>query len=450
MSHETLIQRFVDYNRRHNLYTHDDKILLAVSGGVDSMVMLSLFVQQGYNVGVAHCNFLLRGSESDEDEQMVLREAERYGVEVFNRRFDTVGEMERTGESMEMAARRLRYDWFNELCKEYGYNIIAIAHHTDDSIETFFINLMRGTGLRGLTGINRRRMNVIRPLLFAERREIAEYAIANKLPYREDSSNRSTKYLRNKIRLGLLPVIRETNPYFTSVMRGNLYRLTDAQLFIEAAIADIRETVIEHTEYGDRIHIDRINSNYPRDFVIYEILNSAYGFKGDTVESMCHALAENATGKRFFARDYAACIDRGDIVVAPIADDDACQIEIDRNDLHAYCGNSILLFAHTDIDNVTDYNTPKEVALLDESKLKYPLTLRRWQEGDTFIPFGMGGRKKVSDFLIDQKVPVVEKRRQYVLLSEEQIVWIVGRRIDDRFRINDRTENILKITKEQI
>lgn len=450
MPNETLIQRFENYNRRHQLYSHDDKILLAVSGGVDSMVMLSLFVKQGYSVGVAHCNFSLRGIESDEDELMVLREAERYGVEIFNRRFDTVKEMEKTGESMEMAARRLRYDWFNEICSQHGYNIIAIAHHTDDSIETFFINLMRGTGLRGLTGINRRRVNVIRPLLFAERREIAEYAIANKLPYREDSTNRSTKYLRNKIRLGLLPIIRETNPHFTSIMRGNLYRLTDAQLFIEAAIADIRKNVVEQTEYGDRIHIERINPDYPRDFVIYEILSSSYGFKGDTVESMCHALNEGATGKRFFARDHAACIDRGSIVVAPIADDDSCQIEVNSNELHAYCSNSVLQFTHTDIDNVTEYNTPKEVALIDESKLKYPLILRRWQEGDTFIPFGMGGRKKVSDFLIDQKVPVIEKRRQYVLLSDDQIVWVVGRRIDDRFRINERTENILKITKEQI
>ena len=199
-------QRYIDEN---DLATHDDKILLTVSGGVDSMVMLSLFVRSGYRVGVAHCNFQLRGVESEEDEELVRREAEKYGVPWYNKRFDTKGEMERTGESMEMAARRLRYAWFDELSREHGYTVVAIAHHIDDSIETFFINLLRGTGLRGLTGITTHAGKLIRPLMFASRKDILEYAVAQHIPYREDSSNRSTKYLRNKIRLGLVPRIKE-------------------------------------------------------------------------------------------------------------------------------------------------------------------------------------------------------------------------------------------------
>ena len=443
-----LLDHFEQYNARHSLFTHDDKILLTVSGGVDSMVMLALFVEAGYSVGVAHCNFALRGAESDEDEATVAAEAVKYGVPIYNKRFDTTGEMERTGESMEMAARRLRYEWFDQICQEHGYTTIAIAHHIDDSIETFFINLLRGTGLRGLTGITRQRGNIVRPLLFAERKEILEYAVAHKIPYREDSSNRSTKYLRNKIRLGLLPMIREINPRFTSIMRGNLYRLSDAQRFIEAGIAKIKEQVLESCNGIDRIHTSLIEPHFPQEFVIYEILNSVYGFKGDVVDELYKALVSGSSGKRFYAREHMACIDRSDIVISAIADDDPCQTLVEREAIKSYCGNSVLYYEHTDIDNVSDYNAPQEIAYLDEQKLSYPLTLRRWQEGDSFIPFGMMGRKKVSDFLTDRKMSVVEKSRQFVLVSGEDIVWVVGCRIDDRYRVTNRTEDILKITKQ--
>ena len=443
-----LLEHFERYNARHALFSHDDKILLTVSGGVDSMVMLALFVEAGYNIGVAHCNFSLRGAESDEDEATVTAEAAKYGVPFYNKRFDTQAEMERTGESMEMAARRLRYEWFEQLCEEHGYTTIAIAQHIGDSIETFFINLLRGTGLRGLTGITRQRGNIVRPLLFAERKEILEYAVAHKIPYREDSSNRSTKYLRNKIRLGLLPMIREINPRFTSIMRGNLYRLSDAQRFIEAGIAKIKEQVLESCNGIDRIHTSLIEPHFPQEFVIYEILNSVYGFKGDVVDELYKALVSGSSGKRFYAREHMACIDRSDIVISAIADDDPCQTLVEREAIRSYCGNSVLYYEHTDIDNVSDYNAPQEIAYLDEQKLSYPLTLRRWQEGDSFIPFGMMGRKKVSDFLTDRKMSVVEKSRQFVLVSGEDIVWVVGCRIDDRYRVTNRTEDILKITKQ--
>lgn len=450
MHNNPLIENFNGYVERHALFTHEDKILLTVSGGVDSMVMLSLFAASGYNIGVAHCNFGLRGAESDEDEVVVAREAAKYGVVCYNKRFDTVGEMERTGESMEMAARRLRYAWFYELCDEYGYNVIAVAHHADDSIETFFINLLRGTGLKGLTGINHQMGKVVRPLMFASRKELLEYAVANHIPFREDSSNRSTKYLRNKIRLGLIPMIREINPKFTSLMRGNLYRLTDAQQFIETAVGKIRETVTESRDGVDTIDIGKIDAAFPRNFVIYTLLNSAYGFKGDVVDELCRALAQGQTGKRFYSREYVACVDRGNIVVMRIADNDGCETAVEQGAIRSYCGNSVLYYEHTDIDNITDYSTPQDVALIDEDKLKYPLCLRRWRDGDSFVPFGMNGRKKVSDFLIDHKVSVVEKSRQFVLASGDDIVWLVGRRIDDRYRITSTTEKILKIYRETI
>ena len=283
-----LLEAFRKYIADNDLATHDDRILLTVSGGVDSMVMLSLFTRSGYRVGVAHCNFQLRGAESDEDEVLVEEEARKYGVEFYNKRFETAAEMERTGESMEMAARRLRYAWFDALSREHGYTVVAIAHHADDSIETFFINLLRGTGLRGLTGISTQVGKVVRPLMFASRKEILEYAVANRIPFREDSSNRSTKYLRNKIRLGLIPRIREINPKFTSLMRRNIARLTDAQLFINHGIERIRGEAVT-TENGlDTIHLDRIDPAFPQEFVIYELLNSAYGFKGDVIDQARH------------------------------------------------------------------------------------------------------------------------------------------------------------------
>ena len=438
-------QRYIDEN---DLATHDDKILLTVSGGVDSMVMLSLFTRCGYRVGVAHCNFQLRGAESDEDEVLVEDEAKKHGAAFYNRRFETRAEMERTGESMEMAARRLRYAWFDALSREHGYTAIAIAHHADDSIETFFINLLRGTGLRGLTGISTQVGKVIRPLLFASRKEILEYAVQNRIPFREDSSNRSTKYLRNKIRLGLIPRIREINPKFTSLMRRNIARLTDAQLFINHGIERIRGEAVT-TENGlDTIHLDRIDPAFPQEFVIYELLNSAYGFKGDVIDSLCHSLRHGMTGRRFYSRERVAYVDRGTIVVAPIAPGDACMVTVERGVPRSYCGNSALYFEYCDIDAIKNFGVPEHIAQVDADLLKFPLTLRRWREGDWFIPFGMAGRKKVSDFLIDAKVSMPEKERQFVLLSGDEIVWLVGRRIDDRYRLTPDTENVLRITKE--
>ena len=347
-----------------------------------------------------------------------------------------------------LKARRLRYAWFDELSREYGYTAVAVAHHADDSIETFFINLLRGTGLRGLTGISTQVGRIVRPLTFASRKEILEYAVQNHIPFREDSSNRSTKYLRNKIRLGLIPRIREINPKFTELMRKNLGRLTDAQLFINHGIERIRDEAVTSEDGIDTIHPDRIDPAFPRGFVIYELLSSSYGFKGDVVDSLCRALDEGATGRKFYARDRMAVIDRGRIVVSPIAPDDDCLTTVPQGALRSYCGNAVLFYEYCPIDDIRTFGVPEHIAQVDADKLRFPLTLRRWREGDWFIPYGMTGRKKVSDYLIDAKVSTPEKQRQFVLLSGDEIVWLVGRRIDDRYRLTRDTENVLRITKE--
>ena len=447
---DTLIDKFQAYVSRNELFTKQDKILLTVSGGVDSMVLMSLCVNCGYNVGVAHCNFQLRGTESDEDEILVQERARKYGIECYNRRFDTTAEMELTGESMEMAARRLRYSWFQELCNKYGYTVIAVAHHIDDSIETFFINLLRGTGLRGLTGIHNQVGRVVRPLMFATRKEIMDYALHKHIPYREDSSNKSTKYLRNKIRLGLTPRIREINPRFPFIMYRNIERLMAAQQFIDCAIDNIYDQVTSCQGGIFTINVEKILNFESREFVIYEILNSRFGFKGDTVDSLCRALSQDNSGKRFYSRTHVAYVDRGNIVIEPIEDEDCCEVMVRKGQQRAYCGNSALYFEMCDVDSLTTYNVADNVALLDADKIKYPLVLRRWTEGDSFTPFGMNGKKKISDYLIDHKVSMPEKKRQFVMLSEGEIAWLIGRRIGDDFRITSKTERVLRITKEII
>lgn len=445
-----LLDGFERYIEENELFTHDDRLLLTVSGGVDSMVMMSLAAAAGYSFGVAHCNFQLRGKESDDDEVLVEHEARRYGAEFYNKRFDTLGEMERTGESMEMAARRLRYAWFRELCDQHGYTAIAIAHHSNDSIETFFINMLRGTGLRGLTGITTQAGRVVRPMMFATRKDIHDYAVAHHIPFREDSSNRSTKYLRNKVRIGLVPMLKEINPQFTTIMRRNIARLSQAQDFITSAINIVKGEALEHAGDIHTLRVAKIRPTLPRNYVIYEILSSEYGFKGDVVDALCHALDNGATGRRFYSREWVAVVDRGDVVVAPIMEDDSCETIIERGTVRSYAGGSVLYYEYCNIDFIDDLDQGDNVALLDADKLHFPLKVRRWQDGDWFIPFGMSGRKKLSDYLIDKKVSMAEKSRQFVLLSGDDIVWVVGRRLDDRYAITRKTENVLRVIRDTI
>ncbi len=414
------------------------------------MVMLDLFAKGGYNIGVAHCNFQLRATESDEDELLVEKLAAQHNVEFYNRRFDTIGEMEATGDSMEMVARRQRYAWFEDLSRAHNYTVIAIAHHIDDSIETFFINLLRGTGLKGLTGISPQIGKIARPLMFATRKEILEYAVAKKIRFREDSSNRSTKYLRNKIRLGLIPRIKEISAKFTPLMRQNIDRLTNAQIFINSTIAKIQREVMSLEGDIHRLRIAAIDESLPTNFVVYEILNTNFGFKGDVVEALLASAKSSSSGKRFYSKSYVAYTDRGDILITAIPSNDLCEVEVNEKNYRSYCSNSVLYYERFDIGILDSFITPAHVALLDVDRLQYPLTLRRWREGDWFMPLGMSGRKKVSDFLVDEKVSLPEKERQLVLTSAGDIVWLVGRRIDERFKIGRDSENILKITKEII
>ncbi|MCC8088372.1 MAG: tRNA lysidine(34) synthetase TilS [Rikenellaceae bacterium] len=442
-----LTDSFNRYIEENNLIHKDDKVLLAVSGGVDSMVMMDLFSKSGFIFGVAHCNFCLRGKESDEDEEMVERETDKLGIEHFNIRFDTQSEIESSGESVQMVARRLRYEWFDKICSEHGYNKIAIAHHSDDSIETFFINLIRGTGLRGLTGINVIYKRIIRPLLFATRKEISEYAVNNKVRYGEDSSNRSTKYLRNKIRLRLIPKIKEISPNFGRTMTHNVERLSMALQFIDTTINKIREHVSQ--KYGSNIIINTelIDKDLDINYIIYELLRP-YGFNTEVVHDLCRSLTDNNSGTKFHSYSHIAYLDRKKIIIKNLNEvSENYSVEIGESAEQEFCMGGALRFEKLEIEDVEIIKTPDNIAYLDADLITYPLTVRKWKEGDSFVPFGMAGRKKVSDLLINEKVPVPEKDKQLVIESAGNIIWLVGRRTDNRYRITEKTRNILKITK---
>ncbi len=444
----SLVESFRAYIAVHGLFSHDDKILVAVSGGVDSMVLMRLMAAEGYRFAVAHCNFQLRGLESDGDEHLVEEEARRYGVEYHSIHFDTEGVMAETGESMEMAARRLRYEWLDKLCVAHGYDVVAIAHHLDDSIETHFINMLRGTGLRGLTGIAMRNKRIVRPMLFATRKDILDYAIVNDIAFREDSSNRSMKYLRNRVRHEVVPKLTEINAQYASVMARNMMMLDQAQQYIDASIALVKRDALKVYDNGYRLDVSVIDDMLPRNFVIYEILNSEFGFRRESVENICSALDDGVSGRRFYTSNMEAIVDRGSIIVMPRCEADAAgdMLLIDEGDCCHKYGEQVITFEYLGVESIATLNQGANVALLDADKLVYPLSLRVWRDGDSFVPFGMKGRKKISDFLVDNKVSIVDKRQQLLLLSDDRVVWVVGRRIDNRYAVTNNTRMILRVS----
>ena len=428
-------EEFRDYIQNKKLIEPGEKILLAVSGGIDSMVMLDLFRRSGLDIAIAHCNFQLRGIESDRDEHLIREVAARYGIPISTIRFDTEKEAAIYSESIQMAARRLRYDYFEELCLEKGYTKIAIAHHGADSIETFFINLMRGTGLRGLGGIPLRNGKIIRPLLFASRENIVSYASVNEIEFRNDASNETIKYLRNRLRHQILPLLHSASNSFPETMMANLERLEQTQRFVDSQIAMIRQRI----EKEGRIDTRLLMQQAEPEFVLYEIMRP-YGFSAEIISDLYCAIHEiNSTGKRFISPDYEAIIDRESILITTCQRASFGEELIEENDSR---------IEWLTIDQLDSLATPPDVALLTADSLRFPLQLRRWQYGDWFIPLGMHGQKKISDYLIDAKVPLTEKEKQGVLVSGSEIVWLIGRRIDDRYKVTEKSAQVIKITLE--
>lgn len=431
---------FVDEQR---LFSKDDRILLALSGGVDSVVLAELLLELGYTFSAAHCNFHLRGEESNRDAEFVIKWAERKKVKLFVQDFDTYAYMQEKGISLEMAARELRYSWFENLMQENQIDYLLTAHHADDSAETFFINLLRGTGIAGLHGILPKNGNIIRPLLFATRKSILDYAELKNIQFVEDSTNSETKFLRNKIRHRVIPILKEISPDFDSIIRKNIERLRDTETVFRNTVENVKDEIIIRENENIKISIAELQSLNPMGIYLYEIL-SDYGFNESVVNNVSMVL-DAESGKRFYSKTHCLLKDREYLLIYPIEKEETeTEYSIDAEI------TSIIEPFKAKIEVLKDLNfisVPKKanVAMLDMDLLSFPLELRHWKQGDSFVPFGMRKKKKLSDFFTANKYSLLDKERQWLLCSGDEIVWVVGKRIDDRFKVSNSTKSVLKI-----
>lgn len=436
-----MLNRFLENITNNKLFEPNQKVLLAVSGGIDSMVMLYLFEKSGFDYGIVHCNFQLRGDESDGDEEFVKRQVLIHGVPSFFKSFDTEEYAQINGISIEMAARDLRYEYFEKVRKENNYDFIATAHHSDDLIETFFLNLSRKTGIKGLTGLKDKSGNIIRPMLFANRDEIEAFASKIYIDFREDSSNNEVIFQRNFLRHKILPLFNELNPSFKKNILASIENLKDAENVYSGYFESEKLKVIENATDSQIIDIENLkNSAHPKLF-LFEILTE-YNFNSSVVEEVFQSL-EGEPGKQFFSKTHRLVKDRKKLFIS--------LVEVRENKIYYIEPDDIELFEPFDI-NIEKYSgadfkirKEKNIACLDLEKLQFPLLVRKWQLGDYFQPLGMSGFKKVSDFFIDEKIPVNEKEKTWLLCSGEKIVWIMGQRIDNRFKIGNKTKKVIKI-----
>ena len=413
------------------------KLLLATSGGLDSMVMTALFKKEEFDIALAHCNFNLRASESDADENFIRKYADGNNIPIFTANFDTVSFASDNKTSIQVAARQLRYLWFEELSKEHGFDYVLTAHHADDNLETFLINLSRGTGLDGLTGIPIQNGNIVRPLLAFTREEIAAFAQENKIEWREDSSNASDKYLRNKLRRDIVPILKELNPRFLESFGETLQYLKQASTMVEDAAKLVYKEVVIEKE--DKIIFKIFDLKRLPNFRAY--LHHWLRDFGFTAWQDIYDLVDAQTGKQIFSPEYVLLKDR-EILVLQKRQESNFETFTIATDLESLKFPINLLF--TKVSNIGEATVNR--IFVDYDKLKYPLQLRKWREGDSFQPFGMIGSKNVSKFFKDEKFSLYDKAEVWILISgDEQIIWIVGNRMDDRFKITSETTNILEI-----
>jgi tRNA(Ile)-lysidine synthase len=436
-----MLQKFQNYINQKFPFLNGKKLLLATSGGLDSMVMVDLFHKLPFDIAIAHCNFQLRGMESFEDQNFVQNYAETNNIELFITQFDTAVFANDYKLSTQVAARELRYSWFYELLDTNKYDYILTAHHADDNLETFLINFIRGTGLDGLTGIPEQNDKVIRPILLFSRQELEQYAKENNIQWREDSSNASDKYLRNKIRHNVVPILKELNPDFLSSFQKTQMYLQESQTMAEDASIMVYQQVAK--ENGDDVHFD-LNQlkklpNYKS--YLYQWLNE-YGFSAwDDI----YDLVDGQSGKQVFSNKFRLLKNREFLILSPI------KLEVEIEEYFIYKKQKEVNFPlNLSFSKVADISLVANTTIfVDEDKLWFPLDLRRWKKGDSFQPLGMeGNSKKVSKFFKDQKLSLIEKENIWILCSDNQIVWIVGLRQDERFKVKNTTKNILKIQLE--
>ena len=413
------------------------KILLAASGGIDSMILADLFLKSNINFAVVHCNFKLRDASSDLDQKFVEEYCNQNNIPFFTTSFDTSAFSKDFKLSTQVAARKLRYNYFYEILEKENFDFIATAHHLDDSIETFFINLSRGTGIDGLTGIPIQNNKIIRPLLHLSRKEIENYAFENTLAWREDASNATDYYLRNKIRHHLTPILREINPSFSESFQQTLKNLKQTQSLVDDASRMVYKKVVTDELDYKKINITELKKLPNFSAYLYQWLQPL----GFTAWNDIYKLVEAKTGKQIFSEKYQLLINRNFLIVAPKSKGIDFEFRIDKGISEVNVPINMLFCKVAKI-----YNTTNKTIFVDYEKLQFPLTLRRWKTGDIFQPLGMNGRsKKVSKFFKDEKLSIIEKENAWLLCSGYEIVWIIGLRADERFKISNITKTILQI-----
>jgi len=438
------IKKYIHDNR---LLSDSDKIIVGVSGGADSVVLLDMLHRFGYQCIVCHCNFHLRGEESVRDELFVEKLALTYSLPYTKIDFDTEQYASEHKISIEMAARELRYRYFEEMRIKHNANVIAVAHHRDDSTETMLLNLCRGAGIRGLTGIRPRNGKVVRPLLCLSKKDILIYANKHNLLYVTDSTNEESIYTRNFIRLEIIPLFEKINPEFQSAVQRTGENLVGINAVYSQAIEAYKQKIIRHsTDNNIKISIPELQSSVSPQTLLFEILNP-YGFNSSVIFDIYESLS-GISGKEFFSESHRLIKDREFLILTENKNtiDNDC-FTIDKN--IEYIEKPIPL-KFTVVANTPDFIIPKDknTACFDIDKIKFPLLLRHWKQGDWFIPFGMAGKKKVSDYFSDKKYSLIDKENTWLLCSENNIIRIIGERSDNRFRINEKTANILVITEK--
>ena len=433
-----MLELFQNHIKTKFSFLGTSRVLVAISGGMDSVVLTNLCHQLNLNFALAHCNFNLRGNESDADEEFVLQLAEALDLEVFVESFDTTIYAEEHKLSIQMAARELRYNWFHELSEQLHFEYIVTAHHADDNLETFLINLTRGTGLDGLTGIPEINDNIVRPLLPFSRQTMEAYAIANELKWRDDSSNASTKYLRNKLRHDVIPVLKDINTNLLQNFQTTLDNLNDTADIVEESLnAVLKRAIISIDNSEIQFKVAEFKKlNNPRAY-LHEFLKD-YGFSEwhDVLN-----LLDAQSGKQVFSSSYRLVKDRDIIILSELTIKDNNQFFlISKKDAKMSLPIGALCFE--EVSKIE--NTHSNIIYVDESQLKFPLSVRKWQEGDYFFPLGMKGKKKLSKYFKDEKLSLIDKENTWLLCSEDSIIWVIGKRADDRFKVTENTKQILK------
>ena len=431
---------FLEFIKKHALIENVETTLLAVSGGIDSVVMVHLFHECGFPFAIAHCNFQLRGDDSKMDEEFVIELARRFNVQCHIKSFDTADYSKNRGISIQMAARELRYSWFDEICNEFGYHKLATAHHLNDNVETVVGNLVRGTSISGLRGMLPGKSRLIRPLLKIPRDQIESFAESQQIRWREDSSNKTDDYKRNFIRHHILPEFEKINPNYLEVIETSREKNEEVERVFEDYLEKIRKEV-----YMDEtsLSIDKLKSNGVGPYVLSKLLK-VHGFNYDQSKSILSSL-NGGIGNVFLSQEFVLTVDRDYLYIDEREDSSNKRALIEQGSTKLETSNRFSFHRTKDLKINRDENQ----AFLDYDKLKFPLEVRTWEQGDYFVPLGMKGKKKLSDFMIDTKIPLNLKQRQEVVISNGEIVWVVGKRIDDRFKVTNETKDVFLITLEE-